>query len=166
MILTNYPFSPFLSSSGCDKLSSSTCTILEGLSEVGTSNARDVAGTGNIPLLDIASRMQIRLLSETRSVLEYLHQHLPTIRSHDSHGQRTAYSFPKIAVLRVNFQIGIYSRDRVELRPTGKCNRFCPISSMGCQWAGISWSAAERNASKVTHREYDDHQHRYDPTGS
>jgi hypothetical protein len=108
MILTNYPFSPFPSSSKCGKLSTSTCTILEGSSEVGTSDARDVAGTGNVPLLDITLRMQIRLLSETRSALEYLRQHLPTIRSHDSTDKGQPYSFPKIAVLRVNYQIGIH----------------------------------------------------------
>ena len=95
MVLTNYPFSPFLPSNGCGKFSNSACTILEGSLEEGTLGVRDVVEADDVPLLGIISRMEIRLLRETRSVLEYLCQHLPAIRSYGSHGHRILLQFPQ-----------------------------------------------------------------------
>jgi hypothetical protein len=80
---------------------------------------------GKAPLADGIFRMVMRLLSETRSVLEYLSQHLPTVRSLDIDVQEIVLQFPQernSGKNDVRFEI-----DGAELKPTGKCNRTCSM---------------------------------------
>ena len=56
--------------------SSSKCTTPEGKPAEGTAIARDLH---NAPVAYDSSRMEIRLLRETRSVFEYLRRHLPDV---------------------------------------------------------------------------------------
>ena len=62
-----------------------------------------VRDVGNTPLPAVTSRIEMRLLRETRSVLEYLSQHPLTSLLTDK-GQ--PYSFPRMAVLGNVNQIG------------------------------------------------------------
>ena len=62
-----------------------------------------VRDVGNTPLPAVTSRIEIRLLRETRSVLEYLSQHPLTLSLTD---KSQPYSFPRIAVLGNVNQIG------------------------------------------------------------
>jgi hypothetical protein len=97
---------------------------------------------GNAPLLDDTSRIEMRLLSETRSVLEYLYRHSGVSVTMD---KVLPYSFPKIAVL--GNVIRLADRGRAELRPTGRYNRTCAMvvnaPDPSQQWKG--------DAFKVTH---------------
>jgi len=78
--------------------SSRTCGILEGAVGGGAAISRDL---GNSPPPDVPSRMEMRLLRETRRVFEYLHKTLPIISGVDTHKQcRQSHNFPMIAVLK------------------------------------------------------------------
>ena len=106
--------------------SSSTCTApcieLEATLDVrGTSD--DV---GKAPSADEIFRMVMRLLSETRSVLEYLSEHLPTVRSLDIDVQEIVLQFPQESHTGKNDD-KICGIDEAELKPTGMCNSTCPM---------------------------------------
>ena len=92
--------------------SSSTCTApcIELEATLDVRGASD--NVGKAPLADEIFRMVMRLLSETRSVLEYLSQHLPTVRNLDiliSTYKRVSYSFPKKEML-VKAMIRLWDR--------------------------------------------------------
>lgn len=77
--------------------SSRTCGIPEGALEGGAVIAR---GLGNGPPPDVSSRMEMRLLRETRRVFEYLHKTLPIISGVNTHKRcQKSHNFPIIAVL-------------------------------------------------------------------
>ena len=64
---------------------SSTCMVEDsGMLKVGATSSPDVS---DVPLAADSSRMEMRLFKERRSVLEYLCQHVPTVRSLDIYGQ-------------------------------------------------------------------------------
>jgi len=52
-------------------------------------------GTNKPPLVCDTSRMEMRLLRETRSVFEYLRRYMPTVSSGIIHVQRTVLQFPE-----------------------------------------------------------------------
>ena len=81
-----------------------------------------VPDASNAPLPADTSRKEIRLLRETRSVLEYLYQH-PLALIFTGKGQ--PHSFPKIAVLGNVNQIG--ADGRAGLEPTGRYNIICAV---------------------------------------
>lgn len=64
--------------------SNRTCGILEGALGGGGAISRDL---GNSPPPDVPSRMEMRLLRETRSVFEYLHKTLRIVSDVDTHRQ-------------------------------------------------------------------------------
>jgi hypothetical protein len=81
MTLSRAPPSPdagvIFPSNACGNFSNPVGMILEGLLKGGI--ATGGGGLGKAPLPDVSTRIETRLLRETRSVFEYLFQHFPTI---------------------------------------------------------------------------------------